>query len=154
MCLTITDKMHGAALLKIVESEKFTAINRVEGKRGQYRVYSSHAGGDKSCYISVKYASEKSSRGADGSVFQFNLSESDVEFMRNYPTGHLVLICGEKELLSLSVRDVECVTDTGKRNQNITVRCEKGTRLRVTGPAGDLGRKVARKEYPNEIIDS
>jgi hypothetical protein len=140
---------HGAALAQLVESSKFTALNRVEGTEGLYLVNHDRR-------ILLKYDADD----VDGRYsFTLNLSErKQLDSAETLSPGgvHIALVCGYTTVCSLTLGELkQLVSWSAPGGQGLTVLVEEGASMTVSGPLGQLPYKVPHSGaggFPGKVL--
>lgn len=141
---------HGIALAQLVESGRFTALNRVGNTEGLYLVNHDRR-------LLVKYDSE----GADGR-FAFTLNRGErtlLDGARRASEGgvFIALVCADLAVCGLTLDELKSIVSwSASGSQSIGVLLEEGKSMSVTGSAGQLPYKVPHSGpngFPEKILE-
>jgi hypothetical protein len=143
MAIDHKDFMHGAALVAIADSDRFTALNKASVKYGHYVV--NH---DRQLFI-------KYSDGQGPGDYSFTFTKGDKERLREQRGGKVfaVLVCGEEVITGLHIDEVGELIDVDLNvSQTIKAHVPRGKSLRFYGPSGSLG-PLPRNSFPGRILE-
>lgn len=130
---------HGAAILRILEDVRCQSVQKHDfGYQINERIF-----------VFLKYTTKSRS------PWQFTFSREDVgrlsSLVSSYRKIVIALICGGDGICAVPWVDVEELIK-GEAGW-LSVRRNFNKRYGVTGPAGKLGKKVSRSEWPSVIFD-
>ncbi len=137
--MSTQDHLFGAALLRIVEDDLFTALNKGSRKRGHYLI-------NNGIPTLVKYA-----RTSANDEFHFTFTTADVELMNQQQEIHVVSSAARTP----SLRSVPPIS-VGHRHDEaqpvVKVTAKPGKSLRILGPAGQYKHAIARNRFPRSVL--
>lgn len=139
------DLFHGSALIKVIEHESFTALNKTDDKYGHYRINSDIA-------ILVKYATSKSSH------WQFTFSQDDIGILRTDISAGLktfiCLVCGSTSSCLLKKSQFESILDFNlRRSQGLEVEIKRsGGSYWVSGKLGEYPHAIPHCAFPDDLF--
>lgn len=136
------DFMHGAALVAIADSEKFTALNRASVKYGHYVVNHDR-------HLFIKYSSGQGPRD-----YPFTFSGEDKRRISSEPAPLVfaVLVCGNEVVTGITRDELsQLVPLTTSAASTVKVAAHQGRQLRISGPKGQLPL-VSRSSFPVRVL--
>ncbi|MFI1563961.1 hypothetical protein ACH4ZX_13040 [Streptomyces sp. NPDC020490] len=137
------DFMHGAALVAIADSEKFTALNRASVKYGHYVVNHDR-------HLFIKY-----SDGSGPRDYFFTFSAEDKRRISSVPASFVfaVLVCGNEVVTGIARDELaQLVPLASAGSSAVKVAAHQGRQLKISGPNGQLPL-VSRGSFPARILD-
>lgn len=149
--MRINDKdfYHGAVLMKIVEDDSFSALNKADDKYGHYIVNTDRR-------LFVKHS------GLDESPWQFTFQPDELKRIRDdvafgVKTGSstfVCLICSQTTICCLDQEDIEQLIDLNSPNQQIiSVKVPPRGSQHVSGSKGDLPYTVPHSAFPGKVLE-
>lgn len=143
MGIDYKDFMHGAALVAIADSSRFTALNKASLKYGHYVVNHDR-------HVFIKY-----SHGSGAHDYSFTFTASDKARLRGAVRKgkvYATLVCGEEVITAVTSAELADLIDLAMAaSETIKVRAEPGRQLRLRGPYGELG-PLPRNSFPERIL--
>ncbi|MET9392784.1 hypothetical protein ABZY20_20715 [Streptomyces sp. NPDC006624] len=136
------DFMHGAALVAIADSEKFTALNRASVKYGHYVVNHDR-------HLFIKYSSGEGPRD-----YLFTFSAEDKQRIASEPASLVfaVLVCGNEVVTGIARDELsQLIPLATAASSTIRVAAHQGRQLRISGPTGQLPL-ISRGSFPTRIL--
>ncbi|MET9758459.1 hypothetical protein ABZ016_05290 [Streptomyces sp. NPDC006372] len=136
------DFMHGAALVAIADSEKFTALNRASVKYGHYVVNHDR-------HLFIKY-----NAGEGPGDYFFTFSGEDKRRIDSEPAllVFAILVCGNEVVTGITRDELShLIPLTTSASSTVKVAAHQGRQLRVSGPKGQLPR-ISRGSFPARIL--
>lgn len=136
------DFMHGAALVAIADSDRFTALNRASVKYGHYVVNHDR-------HLFIKYSSGRGPR-----EYPFTFSDEDKKRIvaQPAPLVFAVLVCGDEVVTGISRDELSLIVPlTLPTSSAVRVAAHQGRQLRVSGPLGQLP-PISRSSFPARVL--
>ncbi|MFI8201794.1 hypothetical protein [Streptomyces sp. NPDC085937] len=136
------DFMHGAALVAIADSEKFTALNRASVNYGHYVVNHDR-------HLFIKYSSGEGPRD-----YPFTFSCEDKQRITSEPASLVfaVLVCGNEVVTGITRDELsQLIPLTAAASSTVKVAARQGRQLKVSGPKGQLPL-ISRASFPARIL--
>ncbi|MFI9342233.1 hypothetical protein ACIG0D_13300 [Streptomyces sp. NPDC052773] len=137
------DFMHGAALVAIVDSGMFTALNRASVKYGHYVVNHDR-------HLFIKYNDGK----GPGDYF-FTFSGEDKKRITSEAASLVfaVLVCGNEVVTGIAREELsQLITLTASAASTVKVSVQQGRQIRISGPNGKLPL-ISRRSFPTRILE-
>ncbi|MFF9057434.1 hypothetical protein ACF09K_01835 [Streptomyces sp. NPDC014882] len=136
------DFMHGAALVAIADSEKFTALNRASVKYGHYVVNHDR-------HLFIKY---NDGNGPGDYFFTFSGEDKRRIGSEPAPLVFAVLVCGTEVVTGITRDELsQLIPLTVSTSSTVKVAAHQGRQLRISGPKGQLPL-VSRGSFPARIL--
>jgi hypothetical protein len=143
MAIDHKDFMHGAALVAIADSARFTALNKASVKYGHYVV--NH---DRNIFI--KYSDGK---GPGEYPFTFTASDKDrIRKALQQGKCFAVMVCGNEVITGVTTEELSQLIDLQAASaEGIRVVAPQGRQLRIKSSHGELPA-IPRSSFPERIL--
>jgi len=156
MLISQRDSDHGLALIKLINYQKYTAINKHSNLNSKYAYLLNEY---KGLYIKHTRVTKKNDIfTSNDEILEFNFTSKDLSNIKRLHKMHekqtyLLLVCNREQICAINYTEfVSCVDIESKTNQKLTVCKPPQKCFRIIGDKGKYDKPIPVNSFPDKLF--